>query len=484
MHGRAVLGGLLVLMGALALFPAGARAAGLMAAYDRYVTGKGFEIGLVNAATGASISLPAGVNTTDDELHPTLTPDGRYLVFMRTKLLPKLNGDIVPPDARTLFVADRQAGTVTSLNQTGAGPVFFSAGGLGWGIRPTLVPGSFGQYDVSRSSSFSGGALTGTPTTRFSSPPSGGLVETVHVDHGALPEFDFGQNRDVDVSARYLSYGVVNSTTGALERQIVQMTTIGFFTNVNSHTSNFGSETAPAGHPVVRSDDYVAFHMGGDVQTVSWPANDLAVAPEPITSASPERDPAWSPDELKLGFIRTSGGTRRLGVFNATPGIQDMVNPLVRLGAEAPTPQTRVYQEVWGGLSLADLPPSNTPQIGCNSTCQAQIQLASSGGTILSPTLTTKSQIGIFIARVTGKRKLLGRTVPRIREVGRVPLGRAKKGRNRFRWNRKVNGKRLRPGTYLLTYRSLRGKRITNTSNSIRIRVNKRGRIVRAKRQR
>ena len=122
-HGRAIVVGLLFL-GALGLGPASASAAGLIAAYDRYVTGSGFQIGLVNAATGAAIALPAGVNTPDDELHPTLSPDGRYLVFMRTKLLPKLNGDIVPPEARTLFIADRETGTVQSLSQTGAGPVF------------------------------------------------------------------------------------------------------------------------------------------------------------------------------------------------------------------------------------------------------------------------------------------------------------------------------------------------------------------------
>ena len=64
-----------------------------------------------------------------------------------------------------------------------------------------------------------------------------------------------------------------------------------------------------------------------------------------------------------------------------------------------------------------------------------------------------ETAIGIFVVRVTGKRKLLGRTAPRLRVVGKVPLGPAKKGRNRKRWNGMVDGKRLRPGTYLLTYR-------------------------------
>ena len=85
---------------------------------------------------------------------------------------------------------------------------------------------------------------------------------------------------------------------------------------------------------------------------------------------------------------------------------------------------------------------------------------------------------------MVGKRKLLGRSAPRLRVVGSVPLGLAKKGRNRKRWNVRVNGKRLRPGTYLLTYRSLKGKRITNTSGSIRLRVGKGGKIRRARRER
>ena len=99
---------------------------------------------------------------------------------------------------------------------------------------------------------------------------------------------------------------------------------------------------------------------------------------------------------------------------------------------------------------------------------------------VLSPTVstTTRTQtIGIFVVRVTGKRKLLGRTVPRIRQIGRVPLGATRRGRNRFRWNGKVKGKRLKRGTYLLTYRALRRARIVSTSGSIRFTVNSRDHI-------
>ncbi len=485
LHGRAIAAGLALGAAVCALAPATAPAAGLVAAHDRYVTGKGFEIGLVNALTGATLALPAGVNTNDDELHPTLTPDGRYLVFMRTKLLPKLNGDIVPPEARTLFVADRETGTVTSLNRTGAGAVFSGAGTLGWGVRPFERPQQQGRPRVSFSSPFTAGAAPGG-VEEHGSPPTNGLVETVHADHGSIREFNFFINQPQDFSARYLSYAVLNSTTGALLSQTVQFTTKrdnqqGF--GSDGQTEDHGSATAPAGHPDVRSDDYVAFHMGGDIQTISFPTDDLAPAPEPITSSAPERDPAWSPNGLNLGFIRTSGGQRRLGVFNATPGIQTILNPLASLGPEAPTPQTRAYQEVWGGLSIADGAPSSAPVMTCDTACRAKLQGAGSP-TILSPRLSIGSQIGIFVARVVGKRKLLGRTAPRLRAVGKVPLGAAKRGRISKRWNGKVNGKRLRPGTYLLTYRSLRGKKITNTSDSIRLTVGKGGKIRRARPER
>src|SRR3954451_25333645 len=98
-----------------ALAPVAASAAGLVLAYDRYETGKGFEISLANAATGAPLTLPGGVNTTDDELHPSLSIDGRYLLFDRMRLLPKLNGDIVAPAERTVNLLDRQTGVVTTL---------------------------------------------------------------------------------------------------------------------------------------------------------------------------------------------------------------------------------------------------------------------------------------------------------------------------------------------------------------------------------
>jgi hypothetical protein len=216
-------------------------------------------------------------------------------------------------------------------------------------------------------------------------------------------------------------------------------------------------------------------------------------APAAVNTSAPEQMPAWSPDDLKLGFVRTTASRRTLAVFDATPGIQSVVNPAVDISAEAPTPQTRSFQSVWGGLSMAEAAPVDPPPpaAACNVACLSALRPPPGAPVLqpvaLRPIVKTGSgpiKIGIFIARVTGTRKLLGRTVPKLRVVGRVPLGRARKGTNRFRWDRRVAGKRLTRGTYLLTFRTLKGKRVTSTSNSVRFTVAKSGRITRVNRQR
>ena len=69
---------------------------------------------------------------------------------------------------------------------------------------------------------------------------------------------------------------------------------------------------------------------------------------------------------------------------------------------------------------------STSPSSPAPRTClQSLLTTALQGGAEADVSSTIKGQtIGIFVVRVTGKRKLLGRTVPRIKPVGRVPLGR------------------------------------------------------------
>jgi hypothetical protein len=462
--------------------PAGAQAQGLIAAYDRYEPGQGFQIGLVNVSTGAAIPVPAGVNTADDELHPSLSTDGRYMLFVRMRLLPKLNGDIVPPAARTLFMLDRQTGVITSLGTgTGvpAGPTFGQRPErtVVWGVRPTSTSCCIMKFQQASSDNTISGS-TGFPLG-FAPAPTGQLLDAPHAMMTFAP------------SNLHVSWITSDANSGALLN--AGTTLVAQRANQPQQRLDFGDATSPVSHPVARSgDQYVALDKtigsDADIQTISFPGETaLTPAPSPITTSQPERLPAWAPGGLQLGFVRTTaGGRRTLPIFDLTPGLQTIVNPAIDIGPDAPSPQTRAFQSSWGGLSIAESSALDVPTVTCTTNC-----LRSLTTTItkvpLTPTVSTTTRIqtiGIFVVRVTGKRKLLGRSVPRIRPVGRVPLGKTRKGRNKFRWNGKVEGKRLKRGTYLLTYRALRRARIVSTSGSIRFTVNRRGQIRKVRRVR
>ena len=77
--------------------------------------------------------------------------------------------------------------------------------------------------------------------------------------------------------------------------------------------------------------------------------------------------------------------------------------------------------------------------------------------------------------KVKGKRTVLGVKLPRIKPIGRVPLGKLRTGRSSFKWPVEVDGEQLERGTYLLTFRSLRKKRVLTTSESVRIKVARTG---------
>jgi hypothetical protein len=311
----------------------------------------------------------------------------------------------------------------------------------------------------------------------LSNPPAGQVLDVPHV----------AMDRPPNPFNIYLSRVYSDPNTGALLNGAVTLfgsrsNGDGTFTELRT---DFGTPDAPASHPVARRhDQYVALDQtrgsDADIQTISFPGEaQLTSAPAPITTSAPERMPAWSPGGLQLGFVRTSGGTRKLAIFDLTPGLQTIVNPPIDIGAEPPTAQTRAFQNSWGGLSLAQDVGVRLPTVTCGTSCVSPMQ-TTLAAVVLAPTVstTTKTQtIGIFLARVTGRRKVLGRSLPRIKPVGRVPLGATRKGRNRFRWNGRVNGRQLKAGRYLLTYRALRRGRVVSTSGSIRFTVTKGRRI-------
>lgn len=74
---------------------------------------------------------------------------------------------------------------------------------------------------------------------------------------------------------------------------------------------------------------------------------------------------------------------------------------------------------------------------------------------LVSFTLASPLNIGILVERVVGHHRLFGHVVPRLVTVGRVPFGRFARGSHKVRWDLRVNGHKLRRGTYLVTPRLL-----------------------------
>jgi hypothetical protein len=356
-------------------------------------------------------------------------------------------------------------------NGAPAGPAFANRTNrtLTWGVRPHSTSCCILKFQAISADNTIGGS-TGFPLG-FLPAPAGQTLDGAHVAMDSVPLTNLG-----------ISWVSTDANSGAL---LNGATTLVGLREGGQLRADFGDAASPTSHPVFRRGDrYVALDKttgsDADIQTISFPDETaLTPAPTPIMSADPERMPAWSPGGLQLGFVRATAGRRKLPVYDLTPGLQAILNPPIDLGADAPTPQTRAFQSSWGGLSIAESSALDVPVVTCTTNCLQALQ-TSVTKVVLSPTVstTTKTQsIGIFVVRVTGKRKLLGRTVPRIKQVGRVPLGATRKGRNKFRWNGKVAGKRLKRGTYLLTYRALRRARIVSTSGSIRFTVTRQGRI-------
>ena len=120
------------------------------------------------------------------------------------------------------------------------------------------------------------------------------------------------------------------------------------------------------------------------------------------------------------------------------------------------SPQRLFGQAVIGGINCILFP-------GC------RLALAPQGnGAVIQSSLGQSNNVGILVQRVVRTKRVHGKKVLVVRNVGRVPLGLHHRGRVRIHWNLKVNGHRLKAGRYAVTLRALdRHRNVLGTTKTV-----------------
>jgi hypothetical protein len=411
-----------------------------------------FDIALLNATTGAKLSLPAGVNTTTaDEFHPSITPDGRWLAFER-----------VDPSAGTtrIIAANLSTGQQADLFTAFDTPTF----------QPTTP---FVEPD-------GGSVLTGTPYTsaprwtqtplgNFPSPPFG---------HTQVP-FPIGApaGQTLDPVDRSFAAGVTVLESNRTEDVLLTGQFSSGRSSVTVSNSADPSATVGFAHPTIsdqttdvavmerrRHGSCVAINQCTVIATLGYLPDVGAVFANPTNlpalvnaTGADEAFPAFTPDGRYLGFVRQlSNGDDRLFVFDTVT--QTLLNSSgIDLGVVgAPSSPRDELRRMEGNLSLRQTPVL-TPLFLVAPTGLVSFQLATSSG------------VGLLVQRIVGHHKLFGRRVPTLKTIGRVPLGHFRRGKHTLHWNLRVEGRRLKPGRYLVTPRSVTSRLIVTGLGTPRI---------------
>jgi WD40-like Beta Propeller Repeat len=418
----------------LAAAPASAE---IFATFDGPGFGTTTGISSINVTTGAGQGLPSGVNTTvAHELHPTLSPDRRYLAFLRMNF---------PQTTRSVLMVDRTTGQIAEVLTSDASDrqnsPTFSADGTAILTGRRLEHRDAGTPPEALQASFTRTDVTGFPNGPFPQQivAAGGLDSTspgrtVQQTPFIPGSFAFGTEFD-------------DTTRG---RVTVQQA---------SGTTTLVDAAARLAHPTISLPaGVVVYDMSG--RLVSRPLNGIATAP--VTALPPLVNkpggtlshPTFSRDGRYLAFKRfdpSGPGAGRSALYVWDRLTQLLLNPA---GVVVRGPNSRE-----GGIALEVT----------NVILTAGLAVPGA----VNFTLAQPSRVGIIVQRIVGRTRVLGRRAPKLRLVGRVPLGTFKKGRrHRVRWDQTIDGRPLRPGRYLVTVRSVTRKtEVRDLARPVRVRI-------------
>ena len=454
---------LVIVLAAIGLaFPAAAHA-DLLAAYERVTTGAQLDIALVNASTGASVAVPAGVNTPAREFHPSLSPDARRLTFVRQTF--ELRGsDQILQAVNRIHVVDVRTGATLTPAALLAGddrtttPSFAADGAtILTGRHPTapITDDRIGVIAPASGTSF----LVDSNFNEALSTPEAIALQQLACAFGSCFQVVAKTLNPVSAAAGAVRAWELATTGGAAGDRSTIIVRRGA---AQATLPEPGDDTPGRwSHPAIATGSLVAaqFERAGSTGVLApGDLHVLDVASRTQTTDFPgintplhEHLPAWLADGRMLAFLRTSSaGREQLVLYDV-----DIAQPLNAAQADlGPAPGTDTLGTIrrrQGGLSLARLTPP--PTITCDAACVAGIASLQTG--------KSGSNIGIYVQRV---RNAKGRA--RLRFARRVPLGFHRPGRFRVRLPR------LADGTYQLVARTLTASgKVKDVSAPIRVSV-------------
>ena len=400
--------------------------ADIFATLDRVRPGStDLDLAKINATTGAGVALPAAVNTPADEVHPAFSPDRSKIVFLRAD---------VNAGTRRVVMMDLKTGQSADLfnifeatNDPPGAPVFSQDGTkvltgrklTALGSSSTQLNPSFTQTDVTN---FPNGPFPHQIVAEGPGTTSPGRTSQPDVAGGGVFAFRIGF--DDGRSSLVVRTGVTTTISDPLGASLARPT-------------------------ISRSDDVLVFERDTAERKLFFrPLDGLLTTntPFPALVDAPgvrEEQPSFSPDGRFMAFLRGNNFVQNLFVLDTQT--QLLLNPQGVSVSGTGTQNQNALHFSEGAIDL-----NVTPVILNSGIFSSNVVF----------TLSTNSGIGIIVQRITGTTRFLGRKAPKLKLVGRVPLGKFTKGHrsHRVHWDRKVNGKRLAPGHYLVTVRSVTSK--------------------------
>jgi hypothetical protein len=195
--------------------------------------------------------------------------------------------------------------------------------------------------------------------------------------------------------------------------------------------------------------------MGGESptsRTATWRSSNTdgtgarLITPDTSIGYGP---PAWKPDGSRIAFLgHSSEFGLKPAIYSLKPDGTDLVRHTPTFGNLIdPNP----FENIKTGPNGARLAWGRTCTtiVACNASLSIVPSPLAGFSLQATPLLPAAASIGFLVERYTGHR---------LRRVGRVPFGAKRRGHARVRWGLKLHGRRLRPGRYRITLRSLARK--------------------------